>query len=386
MTQLDTNSLGNNINPTDWLEPIIATSSGERKTNRQLTEAELEQRRDAAQKSAEARRVAQAPQLQERWKNASPEEKGAMLFFLSRASKNRQAEIRKQLLEEIDPERRAELEGEMDDLEKSLREDNFLVNEAKRIAEEARNERKVRVAKRQAEQKLQRELRDQQQYARSIIDKINIGAKIRESQKRVTDLETQQREADKRVEAARLELDKVRQARAAHQKAFAEDQKRRQREADAQRARERVFRRVVANRKLGLPDDATPEQRAAHRRGMATMRNVAANRKAGLPDDATAEQRAARRRGVSTMKSVAANRKLGLPDDTTAEERAAHRKGVAAMKKAKADADRPQRPRNGTFVNGKWYDENDRFVGYASDPNDRNSPLQKTKPRKKKKK
>jgi hypothetical protein len=319
---------------------IVAAPRDDRKTNRQLTDAEIQQRRDAAKKSADARRLDQAPALNDRWRQASPEERGAMLFFLSQSAKNRQAEIRKQLIDTTDPAQRAALLGEQDSLSEALHNDNWFANESKRISDELKTGRVARQAQRKAEEQNHRELQTQQQYATSIVDRINLGAKIRESDKKLNDLTIQDKAAQNKVNEARAELDRVRQARNAQAASYAAKQKDIAEHKAAEAANKRAFSKAVQER----------------------------------------------RKGIAAVKHIAQNRKMGLPDGATQADRAAHQQGVAQMRAAKKKQNTIPQPKNGTFVNGKWYDSNDDLVGYTQDPKDKNSPIHAKKPPAKKKK
>ena len=92
----------------------------ERKTTRELTDAEIEQRREAARKSAEARRKGDSESRVEQWKSATLEQKVQMASELERAAIRRREELESLIRATDDPLRRAELQGELDDLRDML--------------------------------------------------------------------------------------------------------------------------------------------------------------------------------------------------------------------------------------------------------------------------
>ena len=92
----------------------------DRKTTRELTDAEIEQRREAARKSAEARRKGRSESRTEQWKSATLEEKVQMAAALEIAAIRRREELESQIRGTDDPLERAALQGELDDLRDML--------------------------------------------------------------------------------------------------------------------------------------------------------------------------------------------------------------------------------------------------------------------------
>jgi chromosome segregation ATPase len=92
----------------------------ERKTTRELSDAEIEQRREAARKSALARRKAGSDDRTEQWKTATLQEKVAMASEIELAALARQEELESQLRATEDPGLRADIQGELDDIRDML--------------------------------------------------------------------------------------------------------------------------------------------------------------------------------------------------------------------------------------------------------------------------
>jgi hypothetical protein len=92
----------------------------ERKTTRELTDAEIEQRREAARKSALARRKAGSDDRAAIWKTAPLMEKVKMAAEIEQAAIARREELESALRAADDPATRAEIQGELDDLRDML--------------------------------------------------------------------------------------------------------------------------------------------------------------------------------------------------------------------------------------------------------------------------
>jgi hypothetical protein len=174
-----------------------------------LSEAQMQQRRDAAQKSADARRQAKAPELAERWKNLTPEQRGAMLFFLQQATVDRKKEIQDILKQEVDDAKRADLEGEERDLDSVLDQPDLL---QQKLAENAEQERSDAEKRKTARKQLAREIKDlqvQRSETKGMVEKMNLGAQIRRAQIKVSALDADDDKAAERIAAARAEVDRM---------------------------------------------------------------------------------------------------------------------------------------------------------------------------------
>lgn len=191
-------------------EPAQQQQSGPTK----LTEAQMQQRRDAAQASADARRRAKAPELAERWKNLTPEQRGAMLFFLQQATLDRKKEIQSLLKSEVDDAKRADLEGEERSLDSALDEPDFMMKRQAEVAEQERSEKAKRATERKALQREIKNLQDQRSETKGMVEKINLSAKIRQAQNKVSQLDAEDDKASERIAAARAEVDRMKAGRA----------------------------------------------------------------------------------------------------------------------------------------------------------------------------
>ena len=181
---------------------------------KKLTEAQMQQRRDAAEASADARRKAKAPELAERWKNLTPEQRGAMLFFLQQATIDRKREIQNLLKKETDDARRADLEGEERSLDSALDEPDFLAQKEKQVAEQERSEKMKRASERKALQREVKALQMERSETKGMVEKINLSAKIRQAQNKITQLDAADDKAAENVSAARAEVDRMKAGKA----------------------------------------------------------------------------------------------------------------------------------------------------------------------------
>ena len=186
-------------------QPAQQQQSGSAK----LTEAQMQQRRDAAQASADARRRAKAPELAERWKNLTPEQRGAMLFFLQQATLDRKREIQTLLKSEVDDAKRADLEGEERSLDSALDEPDFLVQQEQQVAEMERSEKAKRATERKALQREIKNLQNQRSETKGMVERINLSAQIRQAQNKVSGLDAEDDKAAERIAAARAEVDRM---------------------------------------------------------------------------------------------------------------------------------------------------------------------------------
>lgn len=92
----------------------------DRKTTRELSDAEIEQRREAARKSALARRKGDSESRSAIWKRATLEQKVQMAAALESAALRRRDELESQLRATDDPLQRAEIQGQLDDIRDML--------------------------------------------------------------------------------------------------------------------------------------------------------------------------------------------------------------------------------------------------------------------------
>jgi len=92
----------------------------DRKTTRELSDAEIEQRREAARKSALARRKGDSESRSAIWKQATLESKVKMAAGIESAALRRRDELESQLRATDDPLKRAEIQGQLDDIRDML--------------------------------------------------------------------------------------------------------------------------------------------------------------------------------------------------------------------------------------------------------------------------
>jgi len=92
----------------------------DRKTTRTLSDAEIEQRREAARKSAEARRKSTSESRSEAWRSSSLSQKVKMAAAIELAAIRRKEELQSLIRGTDDPLKRAQYQGELDDINNML--------------------------------------------------------------------------------------------------------------------------------------------------------------------------------------------------------------------------------------------------------------------------
>jgi hypothetical protein len=92
----------------------------DRKTTRELSDAEIEQRREAARKSALARRKGQSESRASQWKTMNLQQKVELAAQLEAGARRRLEELESKLRATEDPLLRADIQGEMDDIRDML--------------------------------------------------------------------------------------------------------------------------------------------------------------------------------------------------------------------------------------------------------------------------